>query len=134
MWGKFFCTFFLWESQGHFLGDKDQIHLGRAKGSGKRGYGGEAKNKGYFHKIPIIQQDTNLSHKLLVRQTSNHHHCDQHAQNHKQVLSNDFEQFLLVKNNSLTSVHNDVDATNDYNRVIGIAQLNAFSCANNIII
>ena len=34
----------------------------------------------------------------------------------------------------LTSVHNDADdadATNDYNRVIGIAELKAFSCAKN---
>ena len=66
-----------------------------------------------------------------------------------QGLSSDFEQFFLVKNNLLTSVHNDAgnandahnaDAAddtdnahyaNDYNRVIGIAQLDAFSCANN---
>ena len=58
MLGKFFCTFFLWEDQGHFFGDKDQFHLGRPKGRGKRGYGGEAQNEGYFCKIPIIQQDT----------------------------------------------------------------------------
>ena len=31
----------------------------------------------------------------------------------------------------LTAVHNDADDANDYNRVIGIAQLKAFSCANN---
>ena len=35
--------------------DKDKISLGRAKGRGKRGYGGEAHNEGYFCKIPIIQ-------------------------------------------------------------------------------
>ena len=60
-----------------------------------------------------------------------------------QGLSSDFEQFFLVKNNFvylLTSVQNnadDADATdnadttddaNDYNRVIGIALLKAFSC------
>ena len=56
---------------------------------------------------------------------------------------------ILVKNNFvylLTSVHNDADATDDtdaahdtdntddaddYNRVIGIALLKDFSCANN---
>ena len=48
-----------------------------------------------------------------------------------QGLSSDFEQFFLVKNNLLTSVHNDADATDDYNRVIGIVQLIAFGCANN---
>ena len=50
-----------------------------------------------------------------------------------QGLSSDFEQFFLVKNNLLTSVHNDpdntddadatddADNTDDCNRVIGIA-------------
>ena len=49
--------------------------LGRAKGRGKRGYGGEALNEGYFCKIPIIKQDTNF-----ISQTSNHHHCNWHGQ------------------------------------------------------
>ena len=34
----------------------------------------------YFCKIPIIKQDTNLSHQLLVRQSSDHHHWNQHTQ------------------------------------------------------
>ena len=58
-----------------------------------------------------------------------------------QGLSSDFEQFFPVKNNLLTSVHNDTedadatdaaydaDDTDDYNKVIGIAQLRAFCCA-----
>ena len=52
-----------------------------------------------------------------------------------QGLSSDFKQFFLVKSNFvylLTSVHNDADAknnANDYNRVIAIAPLKAFSCA-----
>ena len=37
-----------------------KFHLGRAKGRGKRGYGGEAQNEGHFCKIPIIQQDINF--------------------------------------------------------------------------
>ena len=37
-----------------------EFHLGRAKGKGKRGYGGEAQNAGYFCEIPIIQQDINF--------------------------------------------------------------------------
>ena len=45
-----------------------------------------------------------------------------------QGLSSDFAQFFLVKKNLLISVHNDAD---NYNRVIGIEQLNAFSCAKN---
>ena len=43
-----------------------------------------------------------------------------------QKLESDLKQFFLVKNNLLTSVHNDADV---YNRVIGIALLKAFSCA-----
>ena len=31
-----------------------------------------------------------------------------------------------------TSVHNDVDNTYNYNRVIGIAQLKAFSCTKTV--
>ena len=37
-----------------------KFHMGRAKGRGKRGYGGEAQNEGYFCKIPVIKQDTNF--------------------------------------------------------------------------
>ena len=54
-----------------------------------------------------------------------------------QGLSSDFKQYFLVKNNLLTSVHNNADDmdnaddTDDCNGVIGIAQLNAFSCAKN---
>ena len=59
MLGKFVCTFFLWEGQGHFW-IRIKFHLGRAQGKGKRGYGGEAQNEGYFCKIPIIQQDINF--------------------------------------------------------------------------
>ena len=33
MLGKFVCTFFLWEGQGHFL-DKDQISSGEEKRKG----------------------------------------------------------------------------------------------------
>ena len=33
----------------------------------------------------------------------------------------------------LTSVHNDADDADDYNRVIGIVQLKAFSCASKYI-
>ena len=37
-----------------------KFHLGRAKGRGKRGMGGESLNEGYFCKIPIIKQNTNF--------------------------------------------------------------------------
>ena len=80
MLGKFACSFFLWEGQGHFFGIRIKFHLGRAKGRGKREYGGEAQNEGYICKSPLFNKIQTLSNKLLVRQTSNHHHCDQHAQ------------------------------------------------------
>ena len=57
-----------------------------------------------------------------------------------QGLSSDFKQFFLIKNNFvylLRSVHNNADDANnadtadDYNRVIGIAMLKAFSCDKN---
>ena len=40
--------------------NKDQISFGEVGRKGKRGYGGEALNEGYFYKIPIIKQDTNF--------------------------------------------------------------------------
>ena len=45
--GKSVCTFFLWDRQGHFW-IWIKLHLGRAKGRGKRGYGSEAQNEGYL--------------------------------------------------------------------------------------
>ena len=60
--GLLSCTFFLWEGQGHFW-IRIKFHLEREKGRGKRGYGGEVQNEGYFCKIPIIKQDTKfISH------------------------------------------------------------------------
>ena len=56
--------FFLWEGQGHFW-DKDQISL--------------------------LSEIQTLSHKLLVRQTFNHHHCDWHAQ---KPICKDFQVIL----------------------------------------
>ena len=124
MLGKFVCTFFLLEGQGHFLGIRIKFHLGRTKGRGKREYGGEANNEGYFCKISIIKQDTNFISQTVCK----------------------FGQFFLVKNNFVylsTSVCNDADdkdAVDDtdnaddadkYNRVIGIALLKAFSCVKN---
>ena len=133
MLGKFVCTFFLMGRSRTFLGIRIKFHLGRAKGRGKTGYGGEAQNEGYFCKIPNIQQDINFISQTFGQQTSNHHHCDQHAQ--KPIcrdFSSDFKQFFLVKNNLLTLDCNDADDANDYKWLIGIALLKAFSCANNV--
>ena len=55
------CTFFLmgrWRIRMFF--NKDQISSGEGKRKGKRGYGGESLNEGYYCKIPIIKHDTNF--------------------------------------------------------------------------
>ena len=41
---------------------------------------GEAQNEVFFAKFLFLSKIQTLSHKLLVRQTSNHHHCNQHTQ------------------------------------------------------
>ena len=48
-----------------------------------------------------------------------------------QRLSSDLKHFFQVKNYLLTCVHNNADATDDNNRVIGKALLKAFNCAKN---
>ena len=52
--------FSYWKVRDIFGGIRIKFHLGRSKGRGNRGYGGEAQNEGYFCKIPIIRQDTNF--------------------------------------------------------------------------
>ena len=64
------CTFSYGKVKDIF-GIRIKFHLGRGKGRGKREYGGEAQNEGYFCKIPIIKQDRNYltncwSDKLLI--------------------------------------------------------------------
>ena len=72
--------FFLWEGQGHFFGDKDQISSGGGQMEGVRGRCvGRSLNEGFFCKVPFSEIQT-LSHKLLVRETSNCHHWNWHAQ------------------------------------------------------
>ena len=77
-----------------------KFHLGKAKGMGKRGYGGEAQKEGYFCKIPIIKQDTNFISET-VGQTNFLSPPLQSAcpKTDIQRLSSDLEQFFLVKNN-----------------------------------
>ena len=60
----------LWKAKDIFEGIRIKFHQGVLKGRGKRGYRGKAQNEGYFAN----------SHKLLVRQTSYHHHWHSHAQ------------------------------------------------------
>ena len=117
--------------------DKDQISSGRAKGRGKRVYGGEAQNEGYFCKIPIIQQDINFISQTFGQTNFSPPLQSACPQTYMQGFSSDLKQFFLVKNNLLTFVHNDTDdadaadKADNYNRVIGIALLKAFSCAKN---
>ena len=54
----------------------------------------------FFAKFPLLSKIQTISHKLLVIQTSNHHHWNWYAQKPACMgLSSDFEQFFLVKNN-----------------------------------
>ena len=62
-----------------FLGDKDQISSGKAKGRGMGGWWEMPKVRIICAKFPLLSKIQTLSQKLLVRQTSNYHHCDQHA-------------------------------------------------------
>ena len=93
-------TFFLWEGQVHFEGQGSNFIFGGQK-EGVRGcMGSEAQNEGYFCKIPIIKQDTNFISQT-VGQTSNPHHCDQHAQ---KPIGRDFEVILSSSSSSKTTL------------------------------
>ena len=55
--------------------------FGGGQKEGVRGTWGEAQNEFFFFaKFPLLSKIQTLSHKLLVRQTSNHHHCNWHTQ------------------------------------------------------
>ena len=77
-----------------------KFHLGRAKGRGKREVWGQAKNEGYFCKIPINEQNTNFISQT-VGQTNSKSPPLQLAcpKTYWQKLSSDFQQFFLVKDN-----------------------------------
>ena len=63
------------------FGDKDQISSGEGKGRVTGDIIGRSPKRGFiFAKFPLLHKIQTLSHKHLVRQTSIHHHCDQHAQ------------------------------------------------------
>ena len=94
--------FYIWEGQGEFLRIRIKFYWGRAKGKGKRGYGGKGPKWGFFlQKFPLLSRIQTLSHKLLVRQTSNHHHCNQHAQ---KPISRDFQVILSSLSSSKTTL------------------------------
>ena len=83
--------FLIWRSRSIFR-DKYQISSGESTWSCKRGYEEGAKIRVIFAKFPLLSEIQTLSHKLLVRKTSNHHHCNWYAQKHTcrdfQVISN----------------------------------------------
>ena len=87
-----------------FFGIRIKCHLGRAKGSGKRGYEGRGPKWGgfffFFCKfLLLIKWDTSFISQTIA-QTSKHHYCVWTCpKTYKQRLSSDFEQFFLAKNN-----------------------------------
>ena len=51
-----------------------------------------------FAKFPLLSKTHTFSYTLFDIQTSNHYHCNQHAQKPlMQGLSSDFKQFFLVE-------------------------------------
>ena len=90
--------FSLWEGQGHFLEIRIKFHLGRAKGRGKRGYWWRSPNELFWvfcAKFPLLHKIQTSSHKLFIRQTSKHHHCNWYAQ---KLVKNNFV-CLCLRNN-----------------------------------
>ena len=72
------------------FGDKDQISS--VKDKRVRGIRREKpKMRVVFAKFPLLSKIQTLSHKLLVRQTSNHHHYNWHAQ---KPIGKDFQVIL----------------------------------------
>ena len=69
---KLLITWLLWN-----------ISFREGKRNGKEGVWQRGPKWGgffFFAKFPLSSKIQTLSHKLLVRQTSNHHHCNWHAQ------------------------------------------------------
>ena len=63
---------------------------------------GEAQNKVFFcAKFPLLSEIQTLFHKLLLRQTSNHQHCDCHAQ---KLICRDFQVILSSSSWSKTTL------------------------------
>ena len=81
-----------------------KFHLGRAKRRGERRYG----ERVIFAKFPLLSKIQTLSNKLLVRQTSNHHHCNQYAQKFK------LEDFQVILSSSSWSQTNLCILRNKY--------------------
>ena len=77
-----------------FFGDKDQISSQEDERKGQEGVWGEKpKMRVICAKFPLLSKIQTLSQKSLVRQTSNHHHCDWHAE---KSTCRDFQAILAV--------------------------------------
>ena len=74
-----------------FWGIRIKFHLGRAKGRVKGGMVEKPKMRVIFAKFPLLSKIQTLSHKPLVRQTCNHHHCNWNA---KIPICHDFQVIL----------------------------------------
>ena len=71
-----------------------KFHQGRAKEGVRWGTGKKPKMRVIFEKFPLLNKIQTSSHKLLVRQTSNHHDCNWHA--HKPT----YGEFLVISSSS----------------------------------
>ena len=76
--------------------DKDQISSGEGKRKGERGGIGRRSPK-----FPLLSKIQTLFHKPLIRQTSNHHHCNWYAQKH---ICRDFQVILSRSSWSKTTL------------------------------
>ena len=83
--------------------NKDQISSeeGKRKGS-EVGMGENPQMRVIFAKFPLLSKIQTLSHKLLVKQTSNHHHCNQHA---RKPICWDFQVLLSCSSWSKTTLY-----------------------------
>ena len=83
------CTFSYGKVKDFFGGIRITFHLGRRRGRVM----GRSPKWGFFFfaKIPLLSKIQALSHKLLIRQTANPHHCNWHAQ---KPISKDFQVLL----------------------------------------
>ena len=80
-----------------FFWEKDQISSGWARG----GMGERPKMRVIFMKFPLLRKIQTVSQKLLVRQTSNHCHCNWHAQ---KPYCRDFQVILSSSSWSKTTL------------------------------
>ena len=82
-------------------GIRIKFYLGRVKRRVRGGMGEKAKMRVIFAKFPLFIEIQTLSHKLLVRQTTNYHHCNWHTQ---KPMCRDFQVILSSSSWSKTTL------------------------------